>query len=75
MDSCVLGCDVYLYRVYQEVPAKLVGNVSWVSLGQKNQTYPSPKLNSYGDKGKKSFKESEFSLQFSFKTFFTLINI
>jgi hypothetical protein len=47
-----------VYRVYWEVPTKLVGNVPWVNLSQNNQTYLSPKLNSYGDKDKK-FKESE----------------
>jgi hypothetical protein len=48
----------YLYRVYQEVPARLVGNVSWVSLSLNTETYPSLKLDSYRDKDKRIFKES-----------------
>jgi hypothetical protein len=43
--------------VYQEVRTKLVGNVPWANLSQNDQTYPSLKLNSYGDKDKRSFKE------------------
>jgi hypothetical protein len=47
------------YKVYQEVPAILVWNVPWVNLSRNNQTYLSLKLNSYRDKDKRSFKESE----------------
>jgi hypothetical protein len=47
------------YTVYREVPTKPVGNVPCVNLSQNNQTYLSPKLNSYGDEGKRNFKESE----------------
>jgi hypothetical protein len=50
----------FIYRTYREVPAKLVGNAPWVNLSGKNQTYTSPKLNSYRDKDKRSYKESEF---------------
>jgi hypothetical protein len=48
-------------RMYQEVPAKLVGKVPWVNFSRNNRIYPGPKLNSYGDKDKRSFKESELS--------------
>jgi hypothetical protein len=47
-------------RVYREVPAKLIENVPWVNLRWNNKTYHSPKLNSYEDKGRRSFKESKF---------------
>jgi hypothetical protein len=57
MSNSSIGC---LSRVYWEVPTKLVGNVPWVNLSRNNQTYPSPKLNSYGDKDKKIFIEIEF---------------
>jgi hypothetical protein len=49
-----------LYRVYWEVPAELVKIVPWVNLSQNNKKYPSLKLNSYGDKNKRSFKGSAF---------------
>jgi hypothetical protein len=45
-----------MYWVHQEFPAELVGNVHWVNLSQNNQTYLSPKLNTFRDKDK---KESE----------------
>jgi hypothetical protein len=48
-----------LYRVYMEVPAKFVWNVPWVNLSQNNQTYLSPKLKSFRDMDKRSFKGSK----------------
>jgi hypothetical protein len=51
---------IKIYRVYREVSAKRVENVPCIDLNRNNQTYPSPKLNSCGDKDKRSFKESEF---------------
>jgi hypothetical protein len=47
-----------IYRVYQEVPAKLLGNVPWINLSQNNQTYPCLKFDTYGNKDKRSFKQS-----------------
>jgi hypothetical protein len=41
----------------------LVVNVAWISLSQNNETYPSPKLNSYRDQEKKSFKGSALVYQ------------
>jgi hypothetical protein len=36
----------------RKVPARLVGHVPWVNLSRNNQTYLSPKLNSFGDRAR-----------------------
>jgi hypothetical protein len=54
---CVRFFLTTIYRMYREVPARLVGNVPWVKSSRNNETYLRPMLNSYGDKNKRNFTE------------------
>ena len=48
--------DIYIYRVSQEERSKLRESVPYVKLYRYNPKHLYPKLNGYGDNGKRSLK-------------------